>query len=408
MEPVTSRSATTTDVAIIGAGPYGLSIASHLGGRGVTYRIFGYPMSVWRTQMPRDMRLKSEGFASSLSDPQGQFPLREYCREKGIRYADVGEPVHVQTFIAYGLEFQRRFVPNLERKLVVSLREQSGRFELQLEDGETVLARRVIVAVGITHFGYVPPVLSGLPDGYVSHSSSHSDPELLRGREVAIVGAGASALDLAASLHKAGVSVQVIARRSAIRFQYPPGPRSLMERFLHPRTGIGSGMQLLFYAHAPQWFRYLPVSVRLDRVQKTLGPAPPWFTREQVEGKVPFHLGVEIAEAGVKNGRVHLQLRDKEGHVHLLQADHLIAATGYRVDLERLRFLSQDLLQKIRTTDRAPALSAYFESSVPDLHFVGVSSANTFGPLMRFAVGAEYVAPRIARKLARTLGRDRR
>jgi thioredoxin reductase len=404
MSELKSQSENIADVVIVGAGPYGLSIAAHLASSGVRFRIFGQPMSVWQKHMPKGMRLKSEGFASSLSDPQSQFTLRRYCQQEGIGYSDVGEPVRLETFIAYGLEFQRRFVPNLEEKLVVALQESALGFELQLEDGEKVLARSVVVAVGITHYSHLPPVLAGLPKNVVSHSSAHSDLDGFKGRSVAILGAGSSALDLAALLHEAGAAVQVIARSPVIRFQNPPGGESsFTDRLLNPRTGIGSGMELYFCANAPHWFRHLPESLRLDRVRKTLGPAPPWFTKQQVDGKVPFHLGVSITSAQVENGRPTLRLIDADGKQTTVEADHVIGATGYRVDIERLKFLSQAIRNRIRTTGNAPALSASFESSVPRLYFVGVSSANTFGPLMRFAFGADYTARRISRYLVRPI-----
>jgi thioredoxin reductase len=404
MAQMESRSESIADVVIVGAGPYGLSIAAHLAELGVRFRIFGRPMSVWQEHMPKGMRLKSEGFASSLSDPHSQFELRHYCQQQGIKYEDVGEPVHLETFVAYGHEFQRKFVSNLEEKLVVSVQDSPVGFELQLEGGEKVLARNVVVAVGISHYAYVPPILAALPKGSVSHSSAHCDPEGFKGRSVAIVGAGASALDLAALLHEAGSSVQVIARSSTIRFQDPPGGGSSRKnKMLNPRTGIGSGMQLFFYANAPHWFRLLPESLRLDRVRKTLGPAPPWFTKEQVDGKVPFHLGVTITSAEVVNGRPTLGLIDETGKQTSVEADHVISATGYHADVEKLQFLSQSIRQRIRTTDTAPALSASFESSVPRLYFVGVSSANTFGPLMRFAFGADYTARRISKYLAKPI-----
>ncbi len=404
MAQMESRPENIADVVIVGAGPYGLSVAAHLAERGVRFRIFGHPMSVWQKHMPKGMRLKSEGFASSLSDPHLQFELRRYCQQHGIKYEDVGEPVHIETFIAYGQEFQRRFVPNLEENLVVSVQESPLGFELQLEDGEKVLARSVVVAVGISHYAYIPPILAALPEGTVSHSSAHCDPEEFKGRSVAIVGAGASALDLAALLHEAGSSVQVVARSSAIRFQDPPGGKSSVKsKLLNPRTGIGSGMQLFFYANAPHWFRHLPESLRLDRVRKTLGPAPPWFTKGQVDGRVPFHLGVSIRSAEVVNGRPTLRLVDEAGKESTVEADHVIAATGYHPDIERLQFLSQGIREKIHTTGNAPALKASFESSVPRLYFVGVSSANTFGPLMRFAFGADYTARRISKYLAKPI-----
>ena len=404
MAQMKSQSENIADVVIVGAGPYGLSVAAHLAVSGVRFRIFGHPMSIWQKHMPKGMRLKSEGFASSLSDPRAQFTLRHYCQQEGIEYADVGEPVRLETFIAYGLAFQRKFVPNLEEKFVVSLQESPVGFELQLEDGEKVLARSVVVAVGISYYSYLPPVLAGLPKEVVSHSSAHSDLAGFKGRSVAVVGAGGSALDIAALLHEAGASVQVIARGSEIRFQDPPGgERSFTQKLLNPRTGIGSGMQLYFYANAPHWFRHLPESLRLDRVRKTLGPAPPWFTKEQVDGKVPFHLSVEIASAELKGGRPTLLLKDAQGNQRSVEADHVIAATGYRVDLERLQFLSPAVREKIRTTGNAPALSGSYESSVPRLYFVGVSSANTFGPMMRFAFGADYTARRISKRLIKPI-----
>lgn len=389
------------DVVIVGAGPYGLSVAAHLASRGVSFRIFGNPMSVWRDHMPKGMRLKSEGFASSLSDPGATFTLRHFCQQEGIRYEDVGEPVELSTFIAYGLAFQKRFVSNLEEKLVASLDESPEGFEVQLEDGERVRARRVVIAVGITHFGYVPPVLAQLPKEVVSHSSACSSLEHFKGRTVAIVGAGASALDLAALLLETGASVHLVARSASVRFQEPPGKRSWSQEFLQPRTGIGSGMQLYFYANAPHWFRLLPEELRLDRVRKTLGPAPPWFTRKQVEGKMPFHLGVEIVKAEVDKGKPVLHLVDSQSKQTTVVADHVVAATGYEVDIARLQFLSKSIRGRLKRTGKAPALSASFESSIPGLHFVGVSSANTFGPLMRFAFGADYTARYIAKRLAK-------
>ena len=181
----------TIEIAIIGAGPYGLSIAAHLNARDIPSRIFGSPMSVWATQMPRGMRLKSEGFASSLSEPKSEFALRDYCRQERIPYSDVGEPVSLETFVAYGLAFQKRFVPNLEDRLARSVRREGAGFELLLEDGEKVFARRVVVAVGITYFANVPAVLAGLRPELVSHSSAHGDLAGFRGRRIAVIGAGA-------------------------------------------------------------------------------------------------------------------------------------------------------------------------------------------------------------------------
>lgn len=395
------------DVAIIGAGPYGLSIAAHLRALGVSYRIFGSPMGTWLTQMPKGMRLKSEGFASSLSDPNSIFSLAAFCKEAGLPYADQGLPVPLATFTSYGLEFQKRLVPNLETKQVLSVRCSSDSFQIQLENDESLVARRVIVAVGISHFGYLPPVLAELPEQFVTHSSQHNQLEGFRGKQVAIVGAGASALDLAALLHQAGASVQLIARKPSIRFHDPPTgkPRTFAQRLKLPLTGIGSGWKLFFYTQTPHLFHLLPESTRLAAVRKTLGPAPGWFVKEEVVGHVPFHLGAEIRSAKIEGERVALEIASIQG-TKFLTFDHVIAATGYRVNLARLQFLDSDLAQAIKSVEQTPVLSLSFESSVPGLYFVGTSAANSFGPLMRFAYGAQYVAQRLSKHMVKSLSRN--
>src|SRR5580704_6097011 len=303
---------TICDVAIIGAGPYGLSIAAHLKARGVNFRIFGHPMHTWLTHMPKGMHLKSEGFASSLSDLGTTFTLEAYCKEKGIPYAKTGLPVPLEVFSAYGLEFQRRFVPNLEDVLVTSLQKAPDGFQIGLEDGETLTARRVVMAVGLTHYASMPPVLAALPAEFASHSSKHNTVDQFKGRAVAIVGAGASALDLAALLHQAGARPHVVARRAVIHFHSQP--RKLEPSFLDelraPVTPIGPGWKLFLCANAPLVFRAMPEKSRLEKVRRVLGPAACWFVKEQIVGKVPIIPGVTVTEAKVQTGRVNLRLTD--------------------------------------------------------------------------------------------------
>jgi Pyridine nucleotide-disulphide oxidoreductase len=392
------------DVVIIGAGPYGLSIAAHLKALGVTFRIFGRPMEFWLQHMPKGMHLKSEGFASSLYEPSSMFTLKAYCKDRELSYADIGTPVPLETFSSYGLEFQRRFVPELEDQNVVSVRRSSSGFEVTLRSGEVCTARRVVVAVGLTYYEYMPPELAALPQEFVTHSARHSAIDRFRGRQVAIVGAGASALDLAALLHQAGASVQVVARVAKVRFHDPPDNLnpSWLDRLRTPITGIGPGWKLFLCTNAPLLFRLMPEGFRLDKVRRILGPAPCWFVKEQVVGQVRFNLGVTISGAAIEHGRVSLQLADDSGSSKALMADHVIAATGYKPDIHRLTFLDSGLLSDIRCTAQTPFLSSNFESSVPNLYFVGVTAANTFGPLLRFAYGAGFAAPRISRHLART------
>ncbi len=389
-------------VAIVGAGPYGLSIAAHLKARGIEFRIFGNPMHTWLTHMPEGMHLKSEGFASTLYDPETKFTLSRYCRGAGIPYADVGLPVSLETFANYGLEFQKQMVPELENKLAVSVDRSGSTFQIGLDNGEVAVARRLVIAVGLSHFEYVPPALSHLPEELCTHSSAHRTFHRFRGRKVAIIGAGASSADVAAALLDSGASVEIVARKPVFRFHDPPGPipRPLLEQVRFPMTGLGPGWRSLFCTSAPLIFRKMPQGFRLKVVRKHLGPAAGWVVKERVLGQAPLHLAMHVEHSSVQSGRVHLQLWDGNGNRRTLEADHVIAATGYTADLRRLAFLNADIHAAVRSVEHTPVLSSNFESSVPGLYFVGNPSANTFGPLVRFAYGARFTARRLSRHLA--------
>ena len=390
------------EVAIVGAGPYGLSIAAHLGFREISYRIFGPPMATWREAMPAGMFLKSEGFASSLSHPRGTFTLAHYCTANGVPYADVGLPVPRAAFADYGVEFQRRFASNLDSRLVARVEKDAQGFQLTLEDGEIIRAGQVILAVGITHYAHIPDTIANLPTARLSHSSTWPDLSRFAGRRVVVIGTGASALDCAALLAKVTANVELVARQDRIHFHEPPvgRRRTLWETLRAPMSGLGPGWRSRMCTDAPQVFRLLPEFARLEIVRRHLGPAPGWWTRADVEGKIEFSLGKRLLSAAEQDGQVVLVVEGADGARQAIEADHVIAATGYKVDVDRLPFMTSSLVSGLRLAGGSPVLSRNFESTVPGLHFVGISAANSFGPMMRFAFGAAYTAKRLTRHLS--------
>jgi thioredoxin reductase len=396
------------DTVVIGAGPYGLSIAAYLRHKDIPFRIFGRPMDSWLKHMPKGMKLKSDGFASDIYDPEKAFTLRKFCAERGIEYGDTGIPVRIDTFTSYGLAFKERMVSELEDKVVTSVDRVAGGFNLRLADGESFQARRVVLAVGITHFEYVPENLASLPPEYLSHSSRSCEVAPYRGRKVVVIGGGSSALDWAGLLKEAGADVEMVARRTELVFHNKPTgkPRSWWQEIRHPKSGLGPGMRSRFFSDAPGVFYYLPEQLRVETVRRALGPSGGWFIRDMVVGKLPVHLGCNVQSCEVRNGKVHVEIQGNDGSKSEIVADHVIAATGYRVNLERLQFLNPQIRSSLKTLAGSPVLSPNFESSVRGLYFAGVAAANSFGPVMRFAFGAGFAARRISRALARSVSRE--
>jgi FAD-dependent urate hydroxylase len=380
-EPCTSR-ASTNDIIIVGAGPYGLSVAAHLRRHGLPFRIFGSPMQSWRSNMPAGMFLKSEGRASSLSDPAGSYTLKAHCEQYGLSYGEYGVPVPLETFFDYGLKFQQWFVPDVEDTQVLALHRSSHGYKLQTAAGEVLEARSVVVAVGISHFRHIPQRLAHLPRELVSHTSHHRSFGEFSGRDVTVIGGGQSALETAALAREQGADVRVFVRQPRLVWNAEPHqtPRPLARQLRHPRTGLGDGWRLLFYANSPGTFHRLPTRMRVRAVRTALGPAGAWWLKERVLGQLPVLTGHTVAGAEADGNRLRLRVQRDDGRVIDRTTDHLIAGTGYRVDLGRLPFLGDQLRGRLRLVAGAPALSSTFEASAPDL----------------FLHGADYSARRLA------------
>jgi hypothetical protein len=204
--------------------------------------------------------------------------------------------------------------------------------------------------------------------------------------------------------------VQLVARATSLKFHTAPQPgkrRSLWKRMRHPDSGLGPGMRSRFFSDAAGLFHYLPESLRVDLVRKTLGPSAGWFVKDKVMGRVPLLLGYTAERAEIANGKIRVNLRGIDGSEREILAEHIIAATGYKVDINRLAFLSSEIRSKLKTLNRTPVLSSTFESSVPGLYFVGIAAANSFGPVMRFAFGAGFAAERLTQAITQALARNR-
>ena len=392
------------DVAVIGAGPYGLSLAAHLSAAGVNYRHFGVPMRLWRSAMPEGMYLKSQGFASNLSDPRGTHTLEAFCQATSHPYKSYGLPVSLENFVNYGQWFASQLDLKVEEVLVTGLARQGDVFELTLADGEQFTARKVVVAIGVEHFAYVPSTLAELPASACTHSSAHTDLAAFDGQEVVVIGAGQSALETAALLHEKGAGVQVLARRSVIRWNGQPlNPvRPLLQRLREPEAGLGSGWSTWFYSNHPELFRRLPVNTRVYRARTALGPAGASWLRPRVEGQFPVRTGQTVISAKTLDGKVQLRVAGGGPDV---TADRVIAATGYRINLKRLEFLPEAVRSSLQTVGGSAAVGGDYQSSVPGLYFIGPSVAPSMGPVMRFVFGSEHAATTVGRALAGISGR---
>jgi hypothetical protein len=347
--------------------------------------------------------LKSYCFGTNISTPARGFSFADYSAPRGL---ETFEPCSIGDFAAYGLWFQEKIVPWVEPVDIQNVSKDGGGFEVTLANGESFGAAHVVLATGLAYFAHVPPVLASLPSALVAHTSVVPEFRSFSGKSVAVVGGGQSALEAAALLHEAGARPQLLVRDDRIRWMRRVSPdRGLWRRLRSPISDLGAGPKALLLTHFPGGTHRMPAVWRTRFVKRHLPPEGAWWLRERVEGRVPIHLATAILDARETGGAGELRLGVKNGGERRIEVDHVIAGTGYEIDVSRLSILDPGLRRAIETRALAPKLNAKFEASVPGLRFIGPASAMSFGPLFRFVVGAEYAAQTVSADLDQALAR---
>jgi cation diffusion facilitator CzcD-associated flavoprotein CzcO len=376
-------------VAVVGAGPYGLSIAAHLRAAGVPTEIFGSPLSFWRA-MPPQMTLKSPWSASSLSDPGRRFTLDAFVAAHRMRRQ---EPVPIGLFLEYADWFRQQAVGEVDPTPVACIRESGAGFAVQLQDGREVAASRVIVATGIAGFPNVPDFAQGLPGDLVQHTGCVKEFNGYSGMQVAVIGAGQSALETAVFLHEAGAQVEVITRgpiRWADRRLYERG--GITRKVFYPPADVGP-VGLNWLVTLPSIFRLIPTRQRVALTFRAIRPSGAKWLKARFAPEIKTTTNAGVLKMSASGRGVEVLTSDGASR----RFDRVVLGTGYRPDLGRVPILDARLRRQIRHSRGNPLLDRRFQSSVHGLHFVGAIAGHTFGPLCRFVAGAGVAARAVAR-----------
>jgi FAD-dependent urate hydroxylase len=389
-----------SDVLVIGAGPFGLSISVHLRTRGIEHTIVGRPMNTWRNHMPLGLFLKSEPWGSSISAATRGYDIKTWAGLAGFDgYVDRVGPLPLHRFLEYADWFTEQLVPDIRDLTVTSVTPVGSGFKVEFAEESPMLARAVIVATGMMPYAYMPAELSGLPDDLVTHSMAHDRLDKFRGKRVAVVGGGQSSLQTGALLHEAGADVQIVVRKPKVTWETAIAPEvGLLDRVLRPPAHLCEGWACVAYG-SPDFFRRLPESLRLHKTLTTFAPSGAWWLRDRVEGVVDVMYdhrvtGVEAHGSGVR-------LRLDGSRQSSVEADHVIAGTGFRIDATRLPFLSAEIKAGLVTRSGFPMVNRAGESAVPGLYFAGAPTMVSMGPGVRFIAGTHHTAAQLARSVGR-------
>lgn len=351
-------------------------------------------MEFWQRNMPAGMFLRSSWEASQIADPDRKLTLESFMADKATQVPD---PIPLDKFVEYGRWFQQKTAAKLDRRKIKQVNLANGGFAVEAEDGEKFQCRSVVVAAGIAPFASRPEEFAALPSSLASHSSQHTGFQQFKGKRVLVVGGGQSALESGALLREAGAVVDIIVRQPRIhwlRWRAKITRTGLFGRLIYSPRNVGPpGLSQL--VARPDYLKHLPRSCRDWIDLRSIRPAGAAWLMNRVNHD-SIRTQSRIASAAPSNGQLRVCFADgKEEKV-----DHLLMATGYKINVAKYGFLSAEILSKLEVFNGYPRLRPGLESSVPGLHFLGSPAAWSFGPVARFVSGAHYCVPALARRVA--------
>jgi hypothetical protein len=344
--------------------------------------------------MQPDMQLRAIWEHMSLAGPAGRGTIQEWMAETGTTRKD---PMTPPDFIGYLDWFRERYVPCHFNAEVESVTENGAGFHVTSAGGEWT-ARSLVIAVGITPFSRRPS-FAGMDDARIAPATDRDRFGDLTGINVAVVGAGQSAVEAAAYAFRAGAKVTLLVRRGLHWFvQRKPRDgqrfRWWLYRLAYPEQGIGPPVLNRLAGH-PDLYATFPGTIRdwlTSRIMRS--GASPWL-QQRIRGKIDIREGVEVRTVEARPEQLLLHLSDGSA----VGADRLFLGTGYRFSVDRLGFLDPALRSRIAVRNDWPVLDRAFRSSDRRISFIGYPAEGTFGPFCRFVRGASFSAIRATEPL---------
>lgn len=381
-------STTAVPLLIVGAGPFGLAVAAYARRQGIEHLVVGEPMGFWKTHMPAGMRLRSG--PDWHYDPFDEDTLEVYLRtHPGEPGGD--DPLTLKRYLGYAEWFQRRKGIDVRPAHLVRLDHGGARpgFTATLDDGGTMAAQQVVLALGFRHFAHVPaPYPELFPSDRLAHTCDLVDFSALAGRRVLIVGGRQSAFEWAALVRERGADAVYLSYRHAT-------PSFAVSDWSWVKPLV-DGIE-----RDPGWFRRLTAAER-DEVSRRLWAEgrlklEPWLASRIAHERIRLFPHTHPTGCREHSGSgLTVTLNDGTA----LPVDQVVMATGYKVDVSRVPMLAAgNILGTLATSDGCPVLDEHFQTSVPGLFFTSMCAARDFGPFFAFTVSVRASAKLIGAAL---------
>lgn len=311
------------EVAVIGGGMAGMAAAAALGFLGIQAVIFDRASAGQEGPWVTTARMQTLRSPKQLTGPALGLPALTFRAWFEAQFGSTAWEMLDKIPRTQWMEYLRwyRKVLNLELRnahhVQAVLPHSDGLVELQMQTPtgpQTVFARRLIIATGRDGLGgpYLPALTDTLRRNQWAHSSDPLDYATLKDRRIGVIGAGASAMDSAATALESGAaSVDMLIRRADL-------PRV--------NKGKGAGNPGLTFGHIDlpdAWKWQIRHYINAQQV-----PPPRASTlRVSAFSNARFNLGCPIQRIETHDGSLRVYTPHKT-----FELDFLIFSTGFRID----------------------------------------------------------------------------
>ena len=386
----------SVELLIVGAGPFGLAMAAQAQQDGLNYLVVGKPMAFWRSHMPAGMYLRSA--CDWHLDPANVHTIEAFLATRGQTPADA-QPLALDFYLAYTRWFQEQKGLAIEPALVDRLDRLDrveGGFRAQMENGETIAAANVALALGFANFVHIPAELAALlPADRYAHTCHLVNFAPLVGKRILILGGRQSAFESAALLREAGAAHVHISYRHPTP-QFVPSDWGRANRIVAD------------LAENPTWFRDLSEEgkAEINHWFWTEGrlKLEPWLWPRIAHPNVTLWPESQLADCAVKADGA-MQIRLESGASFLV--DQVLFATGYEVEMGRVPLLARgNLLAELATSNGSPRLDEHLQTNIPGLFITSMPAVQDFGLFFAFTLSARLSAQLMGRGIQQRLSRN--
>jgi len=382
---------------IIGAGPFGLSLAAYAKGHHIPHMVVGKAMDFWKSNMPYNMYLRSD--CSWHYDPFNEHTIDRYLQTINLKPADV-EPLALDFYLGYcdwfqqqkGIEVTPAWVQELH---YIDNTADNTRpyYKAILQDGRTITATNVALALGFRYFRNIPePYTTLFPPERVAHTCDFVDLTKLKDKRVLIIGGRQSAFEWAALINEQDAEAVYLSYRH-------PTPAFAQSDWSWVPPLVDSIIE------NPRWFRRLAAEEREQANQRLWAEGrlklEPWLAKRITQECIHLFPETQVTDCHeLADGELEVALNNGTTFI----VDQIILATGYKVNVSQIPFLAEgNILAQLATLNGFPVLDKHFQSNLPGLFFTSMCATQAFGPYFGFTVSVRTSAHLIGSELQQKL-----